>query len=81
MPAPHHRILGRRLLLFWILFNLFVLAMLVLDLGVFHRRAHAVKFREALVWSVVWIALAAIFAVVIFFWHGRTPHWSSSPDT
>jgi tellurite resistance protein TerC len=61
------------LLLFWILFNLFVLAMLVLDLGVFHRRAHTVKFREALIWSVAWIALAAIFAVVIFFWHGRTP--------
>ncbi|MGC2185050.1 MAG: TerC family protein [Terriglobales bacterium] len=61
------------MLLFWILFNLFVLAMLVLDLGVFHRRAHIVKFREALVWSAVWIALAAIFAVVIFFWHGRTP--------
>jgi tellurite resistance protein TerC len=61
------------LLLFWILFNLFVLAMLVLDLGVFHRRAHTVKFREALAWSAVWIALAGIFAVVIFFWHGRTP--------
>ncbi|MGH9549874.1 MAG: TerC family protein [Terriglobales bacterium] len=61
------------MLLFWILFNLFVLAMLVLDLGVFHRRAHTVKFREALAWSVLWIALAAIFAVVIFFWHGRTP--------
>jgi tellurite resistance protein TerC len=61
------------LLLFWILFNLFVLAMLVLDLGVFHRRAHTVKFREALIWSVAWIALAAAFAVVIYFWHGRTP--------
>jgi tellurite resistance protein TerC len=61
------------LLLFWILFNFFVLAMLVLDLGVFHRRAHTVKFREALAWSGAWIALAAIFAVVIFFWHGRTP--------
>ena len=47
--------------------------MLVLDLGVFHRRAHTIKFREALAWSVAWIALAAIFAVVIFFWHGRTP--------
>jgi tellurite resistance protein TerC len=47
--------------------------MLVLDLGVFHRRAHTVKFREALIWSVAWIALAAIFAVVIFLWHGRTP--------
>ena len=47
--------------------------MLGLDLGVFHRRAHTVKFREALGWSGAWIALAAIFAVVIFFWHGRTP--------
>jgi tellurite resistance protein TerC len=61
------------LLLFWILFNLFVVAMLLLDLGVFHRRAHIVKFREALIWSVVWIVLALVFAVVIFFWHGRTP--------
>lgn len=47
--------------------------MLVLDLGVFHRRAHTVNFREALAWSVVWIALAVVFAIVIFFWHGRTP--------
>jgi len=65
--------LGARLILFWILFNVFVLAMLVLDLGVFHRRTHTVKFREALIWSLVWIAMAAAFAVVIYFWHGRTP--------
>ena len=56
---------------FWILFNLFVLVMLVLDLGVFHRRTHVVKFREALLWSAMWIALAAIFAVIVYFWHGR----------
>jgi tellurite resistance protein TerC len=60
-------------LLFWILFNLFVLLMLALDLGVFHRRAHAVKFREALAWSVMWIALASVFAVLVFFWRGHTP--------
>jgi tellurite resistance protein TerC len=59
------------LILFWLLFNLFVVAMLVLDLGVFHRRAHTVKFREALRWSVMWIALAALFAGVIFLWRGR----------
>jgi tellurite resistance protein TerC len=59
------------LILFWVLFNLFVLAMLVLDLGVFHRQAHTVKFREALMWSVMWIALAAVFAVLVYFWHGR----------
>jgi tellurite resistance protein TerC len=47
--------------------------MLVLDLGVFHRQSHTVKYREALIWSAVWIALAIIFTVVIYFWHGRTP--------
>jgi tellurite resistance protein TerC len=61
------------LILFWILFNVFVVAMLVLDLGVFHRRARTVGFREALGWSVIWIALAAIFAVLTYFWRGRTP--------
>jgi tellurite resistance protein TerC len=47
--------------------------MLVLDLGVFHRRNHVVKFREAILWSAMWIALAAIFAVIVYFWHGRVP--------
>ena len=60
------------LIIFWILFNLFVAAMLGLDLGVFHRPGHAIKFREAVGWSVIWIALAAIFAVIVFFWHGRS---------
>jgi tellurite resistance protein TerC len=46
--------------------------MLALDLGVFHRRAHVVKFREALGWTVMWIGLAAAFAVLVYFWHGRT---------
>ena len=59
------------MLLFWILFNLFVLAMLALDLGVFSRRAHTVGFREALGWSSMWLALAAAFAVLVYFWHGR----------
>jgi tellurite resistance protein TerC len=58
-------------LLFWILFNLFVVAMLALDLGVLNRRTHVVGFREALGWSAAWISLAGIFAVVVFFWHGR----------
>jgi tellurite resistance protein TerC len=58
-------------LLFWILFNVFVAAMLVLDLGILNRGSHRVGFREALVWSGVWIALAAGFALVVFFWHGR----------
>jgi tellurite resistance protein TerC len=58
-------------LVFWILFNLFVVAMVALDLGVLNRRSHRVGFREALAWSGVWIALAAAFAVLVLFWHGR----------
>jgi tellurite resistance protein TerC len=60
-------------LLFWILFNLFVALVLVLDLGVFHRRPHAIKFREAMAWSLVWIALAGGFAVLLYLWRGHTP--------
>jgi tellurite resistance protein TerC len=59
------------LLYFWIGFNLFVLAMMVLDLGLLNRRAHTVTFREALGWSAMWVALAAAFSVVVYFWHGR----------
>lgn len=54
----------------WILFNLFVLAMLALDLGVFHRKAHEVKIKEAVAWSAVWIALALLFNVGVYFWRG-----------
>ncbi len=54
----------------WILFNIFVLAMLALDLGVFHRKAHEIKFKEAITWSVVWILLALAFNVLVYFWHG-----------
>ncbi len=59
------------MLYFWILFNLFALGMLVLDLRVFHRPGHVVGFREALGWSAMWIALAAAFAAIIFFWQGH----------
>jgi tellurite resistance protein TerC len=45
----------------WVGFNAFVLAMLALDLGVFHRKAHVVSFKEASVWSAVWISLALVF--------------------
>jgi len=46
--------------------------MLALDLGVFNRRVHTVTFREALGWSAMWIGLATAFAVLVYFWHGRT---------
>jgi tellurite resistance protein TerC len=54
----------------WIGFNVFVLSMLALDLGVFHRRAHAVRVREAVIWSVVWIALAGVFNIGLYFGFG-----------
>jgi len=54
----------------WVGFNIFVLAMLALDLGVFHRNAHVVKMKEALIWSAVWIALALLFNVGVYFWRG-----------
>ena len=59
------------LLIFWILFNVFALGMLVLDLLVFHRRGRVVRSREALAWSAMWIGLAAAFAGIVFFWQGR----------
>jgi TerC family integral membrane protein len=58
--------------LIWILFNVFVAAMLALDLGVFHRRAQPLKLRQALIWSALWIMLAAIFAALLFVWQGHT---------
>ncbi len=57
-------------ILFWILFNIFVAAMLALDLGVFHRRTNSLSLRQALAWSGLWILLAGIFAVLLFFWQG-----------
>jgi tellurite resistance protein TerC len=54
--------------LMWILFNAFVLLMLALDLGVFHRKAHEVKMKEALAWSAVWISLALVFNVLIYYY-------------
>ena len=55
----------------WIGFLVFVLAMLALDLGVFHRHPHTVKVKEALTWSVVWVALATGFGVLVHFVFGR----------
>lgn len=55
----------------WVLFHLFVFGMLALDLGVFHRKAHAIHFKEALAWSGVWILLALLFNGIIHFWKGE----------
>lgn len=53
---------------FYLGFTLFVLLMLALDLGVFHRKAHAVSFKEAATWSVVWVSLALIFNVGFYYY-------------
>ena len=58
-------------LLFWILFNAFVLLMLALDLGVFHRKSHDVSLREALTWTGVWIFLALVFNGILYYWKGQ----------
>jgi len=57
-------------ILLWVGFNIFVLAMLALDLGIFHRRAHIVGIKEALIWSAIWIILALTFNLGIYFWRG-----------
>jgi tellurite resistance protein TerC len=59
------------LLYFWILFNVFALAMLLFDLRIVHRPGRVVSSREALKWSLLYLALAALFAVLLFFWQGH----------
>jgi tellurite resistance protein TerC len=54
----------------WIGFIAVVLVMLALDLGVFHRTAHEVTLKEALVWSCVWVAMSLTFAVGVYVWFG-----------
>lgn len=57
----------------WAAFIIFILFLLVLDLGVFHRKAHVITLKEALTWSGVWIGLALVFNVFIYFAYQY--HW------
>src|SRR5688572_8182918 len=57
----------------WIGFSLFILTMLSLDLGLFNRKAHTIKYREAAIWSAVWVTLALIFAALVFYYQGSDP--------
>ncbi len=57
----------------WVGFLVVVLGLLALDLGVFHRSAHAVTIREAATWTVVWISLSLLFNLGIYFWGGADP--------
>jgi tellurite resistance protein TerC len=57
----------------WIAFVVGVLLLLTLDIGVFHRRAHRIGFREAVVWSTGWVSLAVTFGIGVYFWLGSRP--------
>lgn len=56
--------------IFWVGFFIFVVFMLIMDLGVFNKKAHEIKTKEALIWSAVWIGLAGVFAGLIAHWFG-----------
>jgi len=74
----------------WIGFLAFVLLMLAIDLGVFHKKAHVVRFREAATWSIVWFVLSMLFALGAYLQAGSRPalefltgyliEWSLSVD-
>jgi tellurite resistance protein TerC len=57
---------------FWIGFHVFIFIMLALDLGVFHKHTHKVPVKEAVIWTTVWISLALIFNLFVFFEFGKT---------
>ena len=56
---------------FWIGFHIFIFLMLALDLGVFHKHAHKVPVKEAIIWTIVWISLALVFNLFVFFEFGK----------
>jgi tellurite resistance protein TerC len=57
-------------LLLWVAFGIVVLALLALDLGVFHRKSHEISIKEALIWSAFWVAIALVFNIAIYIWLG-----------
>jgi tellurite resistance protein TerC len=58
--------------IFWIGFNVLVIVMMALDLGVFNKKSHKVPVKEAVIWTLVWITLALIFNALIYFDMGKT---------
>jgi tellurite resistance protein TerC len=59
--------------LLYVFFTVCIIALLVVDLGLFQRKTHEVKIKEALAWSAVWISLALLFNLSLFFWRGKEP--------
>jgi len=58
-------------ILLWVSFNVFIFSLLILDLTVFHKKAHAIKMKEALLWSAFWISLALVFNIGVGIVAGR----------
>src|ERR1043165_641164 len=54
----------------WLGFSIFIVTMLSLDLGLFNRKAHTIRYREAWIWSGVWVTLAMMFAALVFHYQG-----------
>lgn len=54
---------------YWILFNFFILCMLAIDLGILNRKSHEIKIKESLFWSAIWIVLALIFNIGVYFFY------------
>ena len=59
------------MLWWWIFFAFFILAMLALDLGVFNRKSHVIKMKEAMLWTLFWVTLALLFGAGIYFFYGH----------
>jgi tellurite resistance protein TerC len=59
------------MVLWWTIFGVFILAMMILDLGVFGRKAHKVKIRESLCWTSFWVVLALLFCAGVYNYYGH----------
>ena len=71
MDVLHHQI--GAVIWPWVIFIGFVLVMLALDLGVFHRKSHVIRFKEAMGWSAFWITLGLLFSILVY--HAYENHW------
>jgi len=58
-------------LLFWIIFSIIIFTVLAIDLGILNRKAHKISLKEALAWSGVWISIALIFNIFVYFQFGK----------
>lgn len=63
--------------LIWVLFLLFIVGLLLLDLGVFHRKSHEIQVPEALAWTAVWVVIALAFNVFVYFLYENNWGWAN----